>query len=528
MRVNDSKTSIITRLIQAPCTLAACTLALTALMGVTQPLHAGTVYVPNASFESQATPFVDPRIDAWQKMPQPSTWDPNVTGPWDNLAGLFANTPATNADHIVNCDGNQLVYLFGYPQAGFFQDFNSIDWTGVSTHAFNAKFEAGKSYRLTVGLTSSSNQPLPPGATLLVSLYYRDASSNMVTVAATNVVYDTNVFGDLTHLVDFQVNVPTVKTNDAWAGKNIGIQFMSSVFDPQLIGGVWDLDNVRLTELIEVPNFSFESQATPFVDPRIDAWQKMPQPPTWDPEVTGPWDNLTGLFVNTPATNADHIVNCEGNQLVYLFGYPQAGFFQDFNSTDWSGATTHAFNVKYKAGKSYTLTVGLTSSSNQPLPPGATLLVSLYYRDAASNMVTVAATNVAYDTNVFGDLTHLVDFSVTVPEVKASDPWTGQNIGIQFMSSVFDPQLIGGVWDLDNVRLTETETTRLTNPSLSNDQLSFTLKSEPGLPFEIQAATGITGASWTSVTTVTNVTGALTFSDATTNSTQRFYRVHGL
>ena len=424
----------------------------------------------------------------------------------------------------------QLAYLFAYPQVAVFQDYNSTDWSNtVPTHAFNVKFTPGKSYHLTVGLTSSSEEPLMPGSTLQLSLYYRDASSNVVTVAATNVSYDTNVFTNITHLVDFQVSVPAVKTNDAWAGQNIGIQFESTVA-PNLIGGVWDLDNVRLTETIAVPNFSFESPATPFAGPDIDSWQTAAQPATFDTNVFGAWANLTGLFANAPATNADHIDNADGGQLAYLFAYPQAAIFQDYNSTDWSNTVpTHAFNVKFTPGKSYQLTVGLTSSSEEPLTPGSTLQLSLYYRDASSNMVTVVAANVSYDTNVFANITHLIDFQATVPEVKAGDPWAGQNIGIQFMSTVA-PNLIGGVWDLDNVRLSETVATALNNPGRTKGQFGFTLQSEPGLPFQILAATSVaqTATSWTSIATFTNVTGTFSFLDTTTNLGQHFYRARQL
>ncbi len=505
-------------------------LALSALLASNGALQAGNLYVPNFSFESQPTPFVDPRVDSWQKPPQPGTFDTNVFGAWTNLAGVFLNTPATNADHIDNCDGNQLGFLFAYPQMGLFQDFNSTDWSnGPPTHAFDAVFEPGKSYTLTVGLTTSSQEPLTQGSTLLMSLYYRDGSNNMVTVAATTVTYDTNVFTNLTHLLDFQATIPVVRASDPWAGQQIGILFESTV-SPELLGGVWDMDNVRLTEEIFVPNFSFESQPTPFVDPRVDSWQKPPQPGTFDTNVFGAWTNLAGVFLNTPATNADHIDNCDGNQLGFLFAYPQMGLYQDFNSTDWSnGPPTHAFDAVFEPGKSYTLTVGLTTSSQEPLTQGSTLLMSLYYRDGSNNMVTVAATTVTYDTNVFTNLTHLLDFQATIPVVRASDPWAGQQIGILFESTV-SPELLGGVWDMDNVRLTEIVATMMNNPGVANGQFGFTLQSEPGLPFEIQTAASPNqpGTNWTSVATFTNVTGAISFTDPVTNLTQRFYRAHQL
>jgi len=493
----------------------------------TGTLRAANLYVPNFSFESQPTGFADPRVDSWQKPPQPLTFDTNVFGAWENLAGVFQNPAATNAGHIENANGNQLAYLFGYPEVALFQDFNSTDWSNApATHAFNAKFEAGKSYRLTVGITSSSQQPLTPGSTIELSLYYLNGS-NKVTVASTNVIYDTNLFNDLSRLVNFQVNVPPVRTNDPWAGQNIGIQFRSTVAF-NLIGGVWDLDNVRLTESIYVPNFSFESQPTAFADPHVDFWQKPPAPANFDTNVFGAWENLAGVFQNSPSGDAGHIANADGNQLAYLFAYPQMALFQDFNSTDWSNAApTHSFNALYKPGRSYTLTVGITSSSVQPLTPGSTLQLSLYYRDGSNNMVTLATTIVTYDTNVFSNLTNLIDFAATVPEVKPTDPWVGNNIGIQFQSTVA-PNLIGGVWDLDNVRVTELVATTLKNPTMANGQFRFNLQSEPGLRFEILTGTNGTQPtiSWTSIGIITNTTGSISFTDPAPIASQRFYRAH--
>ena len=221
--------------------LMAITLGLISLLSLTASLRAGPVFVPNSSFESQLTPFADPRVDSWQKSPQPDTFDPDVFGAWTNLAGVFANTTSTNGTFIDNADGVQLGYLFAYPQLALFQDFNSTDWSNAApTHAFNATFNPGKSYTMTVGITSSSEEPLTQGSTLQLSLYYRDGASNMVTVAATTVTYDTNVFTNITHLIEFRVKVPTVQPTDAWAGQNIGIQILATT-DPELIGGVWDL-----------------------------------------------------------------------------------------------------------------------------------------------------------------------------------------------------------------------------------------------------------------------------------------------
>src|SRR6185369_13723030 len=44
---------------------------LVGLLVLSDSVRAGTLYLPNFSFESQATPFADPRIDSWQKAAQP-------------------------------------------------------------------------------------------------------------------------------------------------------------------------------------------------------------------------------------------------------------------------------------------------------------------------------------------------------------------------------------------------------------------------------------------------------------------------
>jgi hypothetical protein len=161
-------------------------------------------------------------------------------------------------------------------EVAIFQDYNSLSGADTTpTHDFNMKFEPGKSYALTVGALGGGGG-MSNGVTFEISLYYRDAASNRVTVAATSITNTPALFPTNTHLTDFQVIVPAVKASDAWAGKNIGIQLESTVgFDLQ--GGYWDVDNVRLTEST-VPNGSFESPPTDFASPLMDEWQKAPQP----------------------------------------------------------------------------------------------------------------------------------------------------------------------------------------------------------------------------------------------------------
>jgi hypothetical protein len=278
-----------------------------------------------------------------------------------------------------------------------------------------------------------------------------------------------------------------------------------------------------LGQPIAVPNGSFESPATSFVSINIDNWQKTPKPDDYIESGGFSWAELTGIFQNTPSTSSDHIDNCDGNQAIWLFVVPEVGLFQDYDSVDWNDtAPTHAFNATYEVGKSYHLTVGVIGTGGSMLQ-GASLQLSLYYRDATSNMVAVAATGITNSSDIFSNNTHLIDFDVNVPIVKASDAWAGQNIGIQFLSTV-DTNLQGGYWDLDNVRLIAGPA--LIKPVWTNGQFQATLRSSPGLNFEILASDDLTSAlsNWISLGVLTNASGAIQFSDATANQSQRFYR----
>src|SRR5436305_10981996 len=102
-------------------------LAVAGLLAVTAltPLAgAATIGIPNGSFESPNPPPGFPAwpvIDSWQKFPQPAglTVPPGFT--WDQLSGVFVNTPVGASDHIDNVDGAQAAYLFSIPGVVVFQ-----------------------------------------------------------------------------------------------------------------------------------------------------------------------------------------------------------------------------------------------------------------------------------------------------------------------------------------------------------------------------------------------------------------------
>src|SRR3982751_4686686 len=74
---------------------------LTLSLGLFFETQAQPLSVPNGSFESPVTSFVDLRIDNWQKNPKPPGF-PVTDEQWEQSIGLFKNTDPTAADHIDN------------------------------------------------------------------------------------------------------------------------------------------------------------------------------------------------------------------------------------------------------------------------------------------------------------------------------------------------------------------------------------------------------------------------------------------
>ncbi len=279
---------------------------------------------------------------------------------------------------------------------------------------------------------------------------------------------------------------------------------------------------------INVPNRSFEFPTNDYVSIVIDSWQKTPKP---DGYVEGNgfyWVQLTGAFTNDART-ASYIRNCDGTQAIWLMAVPEVGLFQDYDSIGSNETVpSHAFDAIYEPGKSYQLTVGLFgggAGGNYGMLLGATLEVSLYYRDASSNRVTVAATTITNSSELFTSNTNLIDFTVTVPTVKSGDPWADKHIGIQLLSTV-TPELQAGYWDLDNVRLVSILAPQLINPTLTNNQFQFTLRGESGARFDILTSTNATLpiSSWTPLGSLTNASGETPFVDSSPFLQQRFYQ----
>jgi len=212
------------------------------------PIHGASVYVPNASFESPQTAFVDVNIDSWQDCPKPWWYDESGGYSWTQLTGVFLNVPPEDPSYIDNCDGNQAAWFFAVPEVELFQDLT-------------ATFEIGRSYHLTVGIIGGGGN-MKDGVPIEIRLYYRDGEDNKVTVGAMTYTYDSDT-GYVKHFNDVHLDLPQVRDTDPWAGKSIGVQMISALTFPDDLdpvtgraGGFWDLDNVRLTKSLPGPDFT--------------------------------------------------------------------------------------------------------------------------------------------------------------------------------------------------------------------------------------------------------------------------------
>jgi len=182
--------------------------------------------IDNASFEA---PVVEPNgfgalpfADSWTEFDLDTVTSTNT--------GVFLNTPEDSFDHVVNADGDQLAFLASAAGNAFEQDLA-------------ATYEPGCIYRLTVGVGVSSRYPpstVEPVDTLDLVLYYRDGD-NVVDIAS-KVVDAVGILS--TELVDFSLYLPQVQSDDAWAGKSIGVALRAT----GNAGGFWDLDSVRLAQ----------------------------------------------------------------------------------------------------------------------------------------------------------------------------------------------------------------------------------------------------------------------------------------
>jgi len=132
------------------------------------------------------------------------------------------------------------------------------------------------------------------------------------------------------------------------------------------------------------------------------------------------------------------------------------------------------------------LTLGVIGGGGG-MKEGVTLQVALYYRDASSNMVIVGSTTVTNTIADFPTTTHFVDYTVHVPAVKAADASANQNIGVLIVSTTA-PELQGGYWDIDNVRLIASPAGPALSFAKAGNTLHISWPSQTGLQYQLRSS----------------------------------------
>ena len=188
------------------------------------PARSEVITVPNGSFESPTVPYLFPfvslDIDHWQREPAPDYWTVGFkydAADWNHCAGTYLNVPfdgqGNPAAPIDNVDGSQAVFMFPWPGQGLWQ-------------TLDATFEVGRSYHLTGN--AQGGGPMPLNVPMEIRLFYEDATGKHVAVGSQEILNTNPPNTKVAHLPDHTLDVPAVAANDLWAGKNIGVEIIST------------------------------------------------------------------------------------------------------------------------------------------------------------------------------------------------------------------------------------------------------------------------------------------------------------
>ena len=278
-----------------------------------------------------------------------------------------------------------------------------------------------------------------------------------------------------------------------WSGSSACV-VLAWALAPQLLGA---------TTVISLPNPSFEEPSTLFVSTEVGSWKKSPKPDDYD-EGGGVflWDQLVGVFKNTAPEKPDHIVNLDRTQALYLFANPRVGVFLDATGPGGS------FPYTYQPGDSLTLTVAVLGGGGGMLE-GTPLRLELYHLGGDGERFLVSGTTVLHSRQQFPTTTQFFDFEVTVPQVRSTDPWANRRIGIGLLSALEpNSEIVGGYWDLDNVRLTVSrdDGAFLLAPATVDGERGITWKSSTGHGYQVQISSPL--GSWTNWGSLLSGTGA--------------------
>ena len=205
--------------------------------GISLTSFAQSLPVTNGSFEGPTVPAgfpAYPLVTGWQKAPPLPPEFGISAEDWNNLAGVFPNSPVGNPRHISNLDGNQVAFVFPVPGMSLSQETSST-------------FTPGISYNLQVAIRGGG--ALTAGTQFRVGLYYT-LNGNRISLASTP-VSATSAFATTQELIQVSTGLATVKSTDAWSGRAIGIELAPLSQNGTAGIAYWELDNVRLSAVPE-------------------------------------------------------------------------------------------------------------------------------------------------------------------------------------------------------------------------------------------------------------------------------------
>lgn len=207
--------------------ISACVVAVVMMGSVLT--HAESISIQNNSFEdtdASASPYyVENAVAKW-----------TTNGYW--IATLYNCDSSPHGATYTGVDGNQYLGISSWA--------TSVDQILPQT------FEAGKTYKLTVGLAISSSDHNNTDASVAVRLFYGD-SEDPATMTANTIGEISKTCGELstTAFADYSVTVTSSQIAAASAaGKKIGIEI---AIPTNAAGANFGVDNVRL-DIIPEPS----------------------------------------------------------------------------------------------------------------------------------------------------------------------------------------------------------------------------------------------------------------------------------
>ena len=194
-----------------------------ALTAATDVLRAAAIPVPNASFESPATTFVETNMDSWQKSSKPDWYNEGAGFTW------VSNSPASSKTHrppvpitlpTATRAGGLAVRGAGggtVPRLRLGGLERPVPDARLQCHLPNGqslptRHRRHLRRRRDAPQRDAGGQPVLPRC--------REQQGDR---AATSITNTPGVFSNNAHLIDFQVQVPVVKVGDAWAGQHIEV-----------------------------------------------------------------------------------------------------------------------------------------------------------------------------------------------------------------------------------------------------------------------------------------------------------------